>query len=216
MDYLEKYAAVSIVVAAMFCGVAKGQTNTASLSCQISFFNAMKVSDPLFVSWSGVNAFPDGLTSGQSAGPLSIPAVASEVAVSLEGSLPAKAAVSPGPDSKITLIFYLGAAEPDKETGEMRQKAKIFQTAPVPTVTQPKFEWPIIYLGEAESVQIDVNGVPVALPRAKSVVVGKGERYIRVSRADKELAAISVDEPADCLFVVYGPPDDLSAGIVYR
>jgi hypothetical protein len=213
-----KKAVRSIAAFFLVCSASllQGQSSGEPPTANVTFFNATTNSSPVLIKWSGVEVFPDGLAAGQSAGPLAIPAAGASMDVSIEGCLPAKAAVSPQQDAKTTFIFYLGAAEADKETGEMKPRVKVFQSAATPLSAQAKLEWPVLYVGEAESVQIDVNGSPVTLPRNKNVTVARGEKYVRLSQGDRELAAISVEEAADRAFVVHGPSQNLSAGVVYR
>ena len=56
----------------------------------VAFFNATGAEKPLFLDWSGQNAFPDGLASGRSMGPLLIPATNAQLEAKIEGYLTVK------------------------------------------------------------------------------------------------------------------------------
>jgi hypothetical protein len=212
-NYITGGFVTAFLAAAVLC---QAQSKVGPAISHVTFFNAMTNSSPLTIKWSGVNLFPDGLAAGRSAGPLAIPAGGASIEAALEGCLAANASISLTQDTKTSFILYLGAPEIEKESGETKLRVKVFQTAAIPISTPAKLEWPIIYLGSAETVQLEVNGVPVTLARGKTTTVGHGKKYVRLSQGERELAAISVEEEADRIFLVYGPPENLSAGVLYR
>lgn len=185
----------------------------------VAFFNATGAEKPLFLDWSGQNAFPDGLTSGRSMGPLMIPATDAQLEAKIEGYLPGKGTLKLSPGGQEALIFWAGPPETDKEAGDAKRRLRIMQLPPPPSTAggTKTLEWPVVLVGLAESAEITVNGQKVLLTRGKPTIVAKGQKFVQLKQGDRELAAVSVEGPSDYIFVVYGDKaNDLSGGVIYR
>jgi len=195
---------------------AQSQTDTEETAA-VSFFSALVEGSVVFVKWSGQEAFPEGLVSGKSMGPLTVPTETARVEVTSEGFLPASGDVKLTPGMKSSIIFFAGEPEKDAESTELRRRIKIFQSSPVPKDAEKKFEWPVVLLGSVDKADIEVNDQKVTLTRGETIFVALGQRSVTLSQNGRELAAISVEEPSDRSFVVFGEEaTKLSAGIIYR
>ena len=118
---------------------------------------------------------------------------------------------------RTTLVFFEGPPEKDKDGEKPKPRLRIYQTAGIPAAPPMKeYAWPVIYLGPAASVQVEVNGEPTQLSRGKTVVVARGKNIVQLTQADREIAAIAVEEPSRRLFVIYGPAQELRGGVVYQ
>lgn len=195
----------------------RAQSEVGPQTADVSFFNATLAEAPLYVDWSGQSAFPDGLAPGRSMGPLMIPAEPASIEAKAEGFLPATAAVKLAGGDRTTLIFFEGPPEKDKEDDKPKPRLRIYQTPGVPAASPPKeYAWPVIYVGPAAIVQIEVNGEPTQLSRGKTTVVARGKNIVQLTQADREIAAIAVEEPSRRLFVIYGVAQELRGGVVYQ
>ena len=185
----------------------------------VAFFNATGAEKPLFLDWSGQDAFPDGLASGRSMGPLMIPATNAQLEAKIEGYLPVKGTLKLSPGGQEVLIFWAGPPEADKGAGDAKRRLRIIQLPPPPSAGggAKDLEWPVVLVGLAESAEITVNGQKVLLRRGKPTIVAKGQKFVQLKQGDRELAAVSVEGPSDYIFVVYGDKaNGLSAGVIYR
>jgi len=180
----------------------------------VAFFNAITPEALVHVDWSGQDAFPNGLGSGRSMGPLMIPEGEASIEVKANGFQSGTATVKLDPGFKKTLVFYaVQSAGPEKK----QPVIKVWQSLPVSVIARKELEWPVLFLGADESANIEVNGEAVTLRRGKITLVAKGKKFVRLSQGERELAAVSVQEPSDRLFVVFGSDrNDLKAGVVYR
>ena len=150
-------------------------------------------------------------------GPLTIPAEPASIEAKAEGFLPATAAVKLAGGERTTLVFFEGPPEKDKEGDKPKPRLRIYQTPGVLAASPPKeYAWPVIYVGPATTVQIEVNGEPTQLSRGKTTVVARGKNVVQLTQADREIAAIAVEEPSRRLFVIYGPAQELRGGVVYQ
>lgn len=196
---------------------AHAQSEAGAQTADVSFFNATIAEVPLYLDWSGQSAFPDGLAPGKSMGPLMIPAEAATIEAKAEGFLPATGAVKLAGGERTTLVFFEGPPEKDKEGEKPKPRLRIYQTAGIPAAPPMKeYAWPVIYLGPAASVQVEVNGESTQLSRGKTVVVARGKNIVQLRQGDRELAAVAVEEPSRRLFVIYGPAQELRGGVVYQ
>jgi hypothetical protein len=93
---------------------------------------------------------------------------------------------------------------------------RIFQTQPKEVVPLKEYAWPAVYLGNAPAIQVQVNGQMVQLNKGKTTSLASGKNAIDIRQGERQLAGASVDEPVDYLVVIYGDPQDLRGGIVYR
>jgi len=186
---------------------------------RVAFFNALPAEVPLFVKWNQIEAFRDGVGRGQAFGPFNVPAQNTSAVFTAEGFKEAEASINLDEDTRRAFIIYAGEAEPPSVSEPKPVRPlKIFSTPPLLEAAAGKqLEWPLVLVGLAPSAQVQVNGKPVSLTRNKSVVVGKGERYVEVKQGDRELLAVSVEGPEDYVLVVFGDdPEKLDGGVVYR
>jgi dihydrodipicolinate synthase/N-acetylneuraminate lyase len=106
------------------------------------------------------------------------------------------------------------AATPRNAT--ITDKSKVIGTQS-PVSAEKKLEWPVVFLGSSESVEIEANGRKVALARGKTTTVAQGQKTVQLTQRGKGLASVSVEEPSDRFFVIYGDnPQSLLGGIIYR
>jgi len=214
MPLVQRLASIAVFSASISL---HAQSEGEAQNSDVSFFNATISEVPLFLDWSGQDAFPDGLASGQSLGPLLIPADAATVEAKAEGYLPGTAAVKLSPGQRTTLIFFEGPPEKDPEGEKPKPRLRIYQTPPVPSAESLKeYAWPVLYVGPDSSVEIEVNGEKLVLSRGKTVIVARGKSVVQLKQGDREIAAAAVEEPSHRLFVIYGPANELQGGIVYR
>jgi hypothetical protein len=193
------------------------QSEEGAQTSDVSFFNATTSEAPLFLDWSGRDAFPDGLAAGRSMGPLMIPAEAATVEAKMEAYLPATAAVKLSPGERTTLVFFEGPPEKDPEGQKPKPRLRIYQTPAIPSEGRPtEYSWPVLYVGPDNSATIEVNGEKLLLSRGKTVIVARGKSVVQLKQGDREIAAAAVEEPSHRLFVIYGPANELQGGIVYR
>jgi len=183
----------------------------------VSFFNAAVGSHPIFLDWGGQKAFPEGLKTGQSMGPLLVPSGSFPIRYQMEGFLDGQGKADALTEKICTFVFYSGPPLKDgKDAG--KRPLKVFPIPPVSeSESRKEYQWLVIYLGVTESVEIEANKQRVKLRNAEPVFLGKGERFFEITQAGKSLASVTVDSPDNHIFVVYGDdPESLSAGIVYR
>lgn len=205
-----------LTILVLSAGLSHAQAEDGPQTSDVSFFNATMAEAPVYVDWSGQNAFPDGLVSGQSMGPLMIQAEAASIEAKAEGFLPATAAVKLAGGERTTLVFFEGPPEKDKEGEKPKPRLRIYQTPGIPAAPPKEYAWPVIYVGPAPTVQIEVNGEPTQLSRGKTLVVARGKNIVQLRQGDREIAAIAVEEPSRRLFVIYGPAEELRGGVVYQ
>ncbi len=216
MPLLPRLASLVIVVLATSVGL-HAQPEEGAQTCDVSFFNATMSEVPVFLDWSGRDAFPDGLAAGRSMGPLMVPAEAVTIEAKAEGFLPATAAVKLAAGQRTTLIFFEGPPEKDPEGEKPKPRLRIYQTPPIPSAETPKdYAWPVLYVGPDGSAEIEVNGEKLLLTRGKTVIVARGKNVVQLTQGDREIAAAAVEEPSHRLFVIYGPARELQGGVVYR
>jgi hypothetical protein len=193
------------------------QPEASAQLAEVSFFNATESEKPVYIDWSGRNAFPDGLAAGSSMGPLMVPAEAVTITAKSDGTLPATAPVRLAGGDRTTLIFSEGPLEKDPQGEQPKPRLRVYQTPAVQgSLQREEYAWPIIYVGPAQTVSVKVNGELMQLTRDKIALVGRGKKIVRVEQGDREIAAISVEEPCRRLFVLYGPSDELRGGVVFQ
>lgn len=186
-------------------------------TCDVSFFNATTASAPIFLDWSGRNAFPDGLASGRSMGPLMIPAVDAVIEANLEGYVSAKGNLKLAREHKTTVVFYEALPEQAQTNDAESPRLLIFQTRLKPAEPPPKsYEWPAIYLGNSPSVEVSVNGQRAVLTKGQTAMLAAGKNAIDIRQGERQIASVSVDEPVDYLIVLYDEGTKVKGGIVYR
>lgn len=146
-----------------------------------------------------------------------VPAEGATIEAKAEGCLPARGNVKLAPAHKTTIIFYEGPAEKSPDDEKPKPRLRIFQTQVKPATAQIKeYGWPTIYLGEAPSVQLVVNGEPVQLDRGKTKTLAPGKNAIDIRQGERRVAGVSVEQPVDYLIVLYGDAAEVQGGVVYR
>ncbi len=214
MKFFRRFAH-SLVLATVIPAAA--QSEEGAQSADVSFFNAVVSEVPIFLDWSGQNAFPDGLAAGRSAGPLMIPATDATIEAKAEGFLSGTAAVKLTAGERTTLVFFQGPHEKDPKGEEPKPRLRIYQTPAIPSEGRPtEYAWPVLYVGPDNSAEIEVNGEKLLLSRGKTVTVARGKNVVQLMQGEREIAAAAVEEPSNRLFVIYGPAQELQGGVVYR
>jgi hypothetical protein len=200
-------------------GASFAQTEMEEVSdkASIVIFNALPDAAAL-VDWNGINAFPGGIGAGNSIGPIPVPVEDVSVIFTAEGFAAAKGSVNFSRGERRVIILWAGPPEKDRETGEEKPKIQVFTVpAAVAQIKRTKLEWPVVFLGPAQTALIEVNGQAVQLDKGKPSLVGQGAGFVEIKQGDRELAMASEDGPADYIFVVYGDdPSNLSGGVIYR
>ena len=191
-------------------------TNRSEASIKVSFLNATGKTNPLFVVWSGQEAFPEGLPSGKSCGPLLFPGGTVPLTVRAEGMASAKDTVALAPGTKMTLLFTK-QNNPEAKKEEEKESIKVHQITSPDQKPERGHAWPLVFAGPSEVATVLINGQTVRLEREKLLWVAKGESLVRIQDGQEPILTVSVQKPSDHLLVIFGSEiGKLSGAVVYR
>lgn len=191
-------------------------TNQPEASIKVSFLNATGKTNPLFVVWSGQEAFPDGLAPGRSVGPLLFPGGTVPLTVRADGLASAKDTVALRPGTKMALLFTK-RTNPEAKKDTEKESIKIHQITSPDQKPERGHAWPLVFVGPSEVATVLINGQTLQLEREKLVWIARGESLVRIQDGKEEILAVSVEKPTDSLLVIFGNEiGRLSGAVVYR